>query len=164
MLFQRRVASILLIAAFLMAAGQNDGPAPRADAIQKESQKNSGPIVVSAQTLAQAVQDDVNAAAKKYHLTELQVDGVVTGQSASKGKVSLIKFELKVNDRKTNKMVDFTVFCGLKDPLPKGDKGLEDVAVGKTATVRGKSTAMGNGQVTLTGCIIVHKGDELKVK
>ena len=158
--FQRCVGWILLVVAFSTGARQKDEPEPKAEAAKTEPKKSSAPIVVSAHNLAQAVQDDVNSAARKYHLTELQVDGVVAGQSEYKGRVAVIKFELMVKDRKTDKMVEFTVFCSLKDPLPKGDKRLDELAVGMKVTVRGKSTAMGNGQVTLTNCIIVREGDK----
>jgi hypothetical protein len=154
----------MLVVAFSTGTRQEGQAGPKAEATQTEPKKSSAPMVVSAHTLAQAVQDDVNAAALKYHLRELQVDGVVAGQSEYKGKVAVIKFELMVKDRKKDKMVDFTVFCSLKDPLPKGDKGLDEIAVGKKVTVLGKSTAMGNGQVTLTGCIVVRKRDEAKPK
>jgi hypothetical protein len=125
-----------------------------------DPKKSADPVVVSADTLAQAVQDDVNSAAKKYHLTELQVDGVVAKHSEFKGQVAMFQFDLSVKDRKTDKMVGFTIFCSLKDPLPKGDKRLDEFAVGKKVTIRGKSTAMGNGQVTLTDCMIVREGDK----
>jgi hypothetical protein len=162
--FQRCLGWVVLVVALFTGAPQKDEPRPKSEPTQTEPKKTGDPIVVSADKLAQAVQDDVNSAASKYHLTELQVDGVVAGQSEYKGRVAVIKFELMVKDRKTDKMVEFTVFCSLKDPLPKGDKGLDEIAVGKKVTVRGKSTAMGNGQVTLTGCIIVRARDEGKGK
>ena len=130
-----------------------------------ELQKTPAPIIVSAETLAQAVQDDVNAAAKKYHLTELQIDGAVTKQSEYKGKVQTFQMDVKIKDRKTDKPVEFTIFFSLKDPLPKGDKRIEEFAVGKKVKVRGKSIAMGNGQVTLINCVIVrptNKEDDKK--
>jgi hypothetical protein len=136
---------------------ENDEPKGKSDP-KKEPKKTPDAIIVSANTLAQAVQDDVNTAAKKYHLEELQVAGVVTRLSESKGRVAMFQFDVMVKDRKTDKMVEFTIFCGLKDPLQKGDKKLDEIAVGKKATVRGRSTAMGNGQVTLTGCIILRDG------
>lgn len=83
-----------------------------------------------------------------------------TLQSEYKGLVAMFQFNLMVKDRKTDKVVGFTVFCSLKDPLPKGDKKLDEFAIGKKVTVQGKSTAMGNGQVTLTNCIIVREGDK----
>lgn len=125
-----------------------------------EPKKAADPVVVSAETLAQAVQDDVNTAVKKYHLTELQVDGVVGSLNESKGQVGMFRFNVMVKDRKTDKMVGFTIFCGLKEPLPEGDKRLDEIAVGKRVTIRGNSFAMGNGQVTLGGCVIVREGEK----
>jgi hypothetical protein len=120
-------------------------------------EKGAKPIVISAEKLAQAVQDDVNAAVKKYHLVELQVEGIVAAHSESKGSVGMIQFKPMVKDNKTGKAVQFVVFCSLKSPLPKGDKRLDEIAVGKRVAVRGKSFAMGNGQVTMGPCIIVRK-------
>jgi tRNA_anti-like len=137
---------------------ENDQPKGKIEPKKTEPKKTPDPILVSADTLAQAVQDDVNAAAKKYHLRELQVEGVVSRQSEYKGQVGSFQFDVMVKDRKTDKMVGFTIFCGLKEPLPKGDKRLDEIAAGKKVTVRGRSTAMGNGQVTLTSCIITRAG------
>ncbi len=139
---------------------ENDEPVQKVKPVQPEPKKTPDPIIVSAGTLAQAVEDDVNSAAKKYHLTELQVEGVVTARPAYKGRIAIFQCEVMVIDRKTNKMVGFTIFCSLKDPLPEGDKRLDEFAVGKKVTVRGKSIAMGNGQVTLTNCIIVRQSDK----
>jgi hypothetical protein len=129
-------------------------------ALSQDDSDNPGPIVVSGEVLAQAVLDDVNAAAKKYHLTELQIDGVVAKQTESKGKLVLVQFEVKAIDPKSNKPVSFTIFCSLKDQLPKGDERIDALAVGNKITVRGKSGAMGNGQVTLYKCVIVPKKEE----
>jgi hypothetical protein len=130
---------------------------PRTEPKQTEPEKRAKPIVISAEKLAQAVQDDVNAAVKKYHLVELQVEGVVAAHSESKGSVRMIQFKPMVKDRKTGKMVTFVVFCSLKSPLPKGDKRLDAIAVGRRVAVRGSSFAMGNGQVTMGPCIIAPK-------
>jgi hypothetical protein len=111
--FQRCLGWVMLVVALSMGARPKDEPGPKTEPSQTEPKKTAAPIVVSADTLAQAVQDDVNSAAKKYHLVELQVDGVVAGQSEYKGRVAMIKFELMVKDRKTDKMVGFTVFCSL---------------------------------------------------
>jgi hypothetical protein len=138
-------------------------PTPQAKALNdSEKKKAAEPIVVSADTLAQAVLNDMDAAVKKYHLQDLQVDGVVSRQSEDKGRVVMIQFNVMVKDRKTDKMVEFTVFCGLKDPLPKDDKRLADLAVGKKVTVQGWSGAMGNGQVTLVKCVILRADDKAK--
>jgi len=134
--------------------------APKPEETQTEPQQHEKPLVVAPQTLAQAVHDDVNAAASKYHLTMLQLTGVVTKVSEYKGEVHLFQFDLKVKDAKSGKMDDFTIFFGLKDAVPKGDKRLEELAVGKKVTVRGKSTSMGNGQVTLYKCVIVPTDDK----
>lgn len=131
---------------------------------QAEPEKKAEPLVVAPETLAQAVQDDVNAAARKYHLTELQLTGVVTKQSEYKGEVHSFQFDVMVNDRKLDKMVDFSIFFGLKDALPKGDKRIDEFAAGKTVTVRGKSIAMGNGQVTLLYCVLVPKADDKRAQ
>ncbi|HZZ81883.1 MAG TPA: hypothetical protein VFE62_25505 [Gemmataceae bacterium] len=128
---------------------------------QKKTEAKT-PIVVSGAVLAQAVQDDVSAAAKMYHLTELQVDGVIAGQSEFKERIAMLRLDFMVKDPKTKKMTDFSIFCSLKEPLAKGDKRLDELAVGKKVTVRGTSTAMGNGQVTLTGCLIVPKKTNAK--
>lgn len=143
-------ALVLLIWSAAVASAQ-DKTSSQAD----PPDKPAPPIVVAPETLAQAVQDDVNAAARKYHLTELQMTGVVTKQSGDKDKVHSLQFDVTITDRQTEKPVDFSIFFGLKDPLPKGDKRIEEFAAGKTVTVRGKSIAMGNGQVTLLYCVLV---------
>ena len=141
-----------------------ESPRKNHEPIKPQPKSAPDPIVVSAETLAQAVQDDVNSAVKKYHLQELQVKGVVTARNQYKGKVGMFQFDVKVMDRATKKTVGFTVFCGLKEPLPDGDKRLDEIAVGKRVAVRGRSTAMGNGQVTLTGCVIVRQSDQKDAK
>jgi hypothetical protein len=135
---------------------------PLTEGKKEESPKNEAvkPVVVSAETLAQAVQDDVRAAAKKYHLTELQIDGVVSKHMQIKGEVHMIQFDVMVKDREKDKRQGFTIFFSLKDRVPKGDKRLEEFAVGKKVTVRGKSFAMGNGQVTLMNCFVVREADK----
>lgn len=129
-------------------------------AVLAEPEKKAEPLIVAPETLAQAVQDDVNAAARKYHLTELQLTGVVTKQSEYKGEVHSFQFDVMVNDRTMDKRVGFSIFFGLKEALPKGDNRINEFAAGKTVTVRGKSIAMGNGQVTLLYCVLVPKADK----
>ena len=143
---------------------EHEVPVQKVKPVPPQPKKTPDPIIVSADTLAQAVQDDVNVAAKKYHLSELEVEGVVTARPMYKGRISMFQFDVMVIDRATDKMVGFTIFCGLKDPVPEGDKRLDDFAVGKKVTVRGKSIAMGNGQVTLTNCIIVRPSDKGEAK
>jgi hypothetical protein len=137
-------------------------PPPLTEGKKEEPPKKETvkPVVVSAETLAQAVQDDVNDAAKKYHLTELQIDGVVSKHMELKGEVHMIQFDVMVKDRKKDKMDGFTIFFSLKDRVPNGDKRLDEFAVGKKVTVQGKSFAMGNGQVTLMNCFIVREADK----
>ena len=137
-------------------------PPPLTEGKKEEPPKKEAvkPVVVSAETLAQAVQDDVIAAAKKYHLTELRIDGVVSKHMELKGEVHMIQFDVMVKDRKKDKMDGFTIFFSLKDRVPKGDKRLDEFAVGKKVTVQGKSFAMGNGQVTLMNCFIVREADK----
>lgn len=149
------VWAILFAAALAyMTAGAAE-PEPKA-----EAKKPPTPTIVSAQALAQAVEDDVNATARRYQLTELQTDGVVAEHAEHKDKVAVIKFKLMVKDRETGKMVEFTIFCVLKTPMQKGDQGLDAMAVGAKVTVRGTSIAMGNRQLTLGNCVLAGEREK----
>jgi hypothetical protein len=105
-----------------------EGPGRSAGSAQKtEPKKPTAPIMVSAEKLAQAVQDDVIMAAMKYHLVELRVEGVVAGHSEIKGSVGMIQFKPR---RPGPATVTFSVMvAGDRGDLPSasavGPRGLK---------------------------------------
>lgn len=116
--------------------------------------KPKAPVAISAQQLAQGLQDDFGATYGRYFGVPILIDGVVSNLAKDKGAITMIQFAPPVTDKKTNKPVDLIVFCGLKDKIPEGSPAAADVAVGKHVHLIGSLSAAGNGQATLYSCVV----------
>jgi hypothetical protein len=115
------------------------------------------PVIISAEQLAQELQDDLATNYPRYYGVPLQIDGVVAKQSQDKGAITMIQFEPSVKDKKTGKDVEFTVFCGLLKPVSIGSSDAAGLAVGQRVKLSGNLSAAGNGQATLNSCIILRQ-------
>ena len=121
-----------------------------------KDRKPADTVVVSPETLAQELTDDVVKNYPRYYKAgALQIKGVIHKRAEDKGMIVRIDFQVPVK-LKGDKKDDFVIFCGLKDKVSLKDKEAADLAVGKAVTIRGKLTAGGNGQATLYQCEIVR--------
>jgi hypothetical protein len=121
-----------------------------------KDKKPADTVVVSPETLAQELTDDIVKNYPRYYKADaLQIKGVIHKRAEDKGMIVRIDFQVPVR-LKGDKKDDFVIFCGLKDRVSLKGKEAADLAVGKTVTIRGKLTAGGNGQATLYQCEIVR--------
>jgi hypothetical protein len=122
------------------------------------SEKKKTPVAVTAQQLAQGLQDDLNATYGRYYGVPLQIEGVVAKQLQDKGAITMLQFDPPVTDKKTNKPVEFAVFCGLRRRVRVKSPAAVELAVGKRVTLVGQLSAAGNDQATLTSCVLQKQG------
>jgi hypothetical protein len=122
--------------------------------------KKSAPVAISADKLAQGLQDDLAATYKRYYGVPLRIDGVVARQMQDKGAITMLQLKPLVTDRKTSKEVDFVIFCSLRKPVPVDSPAAADLAVGKRVRLVGNMFAAGNGQATLGPCDVEKQGSE----
>jgi hypothetical protein len=126
----------------------------------RKPRKKIAPVAISAEQLAQGLQDDLNATYKRYYGIPLRIEGVVAKHSVDKGAIVMLQFAPSVTDKKTDKAVDFVVFCGLRKPVAVGSPEAAGIAVGKRVRLVGSMFAAGNGQATIGPCDVEKQGNE----
>jgi hypothetical protein len=113
------------------------------------------PVIVSAEQLAQEIQDNASAAYKRYSVSPLQVEGVISKRNEDKGAIHMIQMAPPIKDSKTGKPALIVIYCSLRTPIPLGDKAAEKLAVGMKVKIRGSLLSAAGGEAMFGPCEIV---------